>query len=159
MVTYSSYLGKNVSLPKSAATIAVMNIFVSVMAGLVIFPVVFVFGYEPAEGPGLLFIVLPQVFSHIAFGEFFLSLFLFLFLFATVTSSISLLEIVTAAFTEKRKYSRKPVAWTAGIAVFIAGIPAALSAGVLSDVTLFGKTVFELTDYFVSNILLRSGTF
>src|SRR5690606_2788972 len=137
MVTYSSYLKKNVSIPYSAGWVVIMNIIVSVMAGLVIFPVVFAFGYEPAAGPGLLFIVLPAVFDQIAFGEFFLSLFLVLFLIAALTSSFSLFEVIVAAFTADGKKERRKVTWMAGLVVFAAGIPAALSSGLLSDITLF----------------------
>nr|WP_307258805.1 sodium-dependent transporter [Oikeobacillus pervagus] len=157
MVTYSSYLDKNVSIPASASSVVFMNIFVSLLAGLAIFPVVFSFGFEPTEGPGLLFIVLPSVFSQIPFGELFLSLFLLLFLFATLTSSFSLLEIIVAAFTANEKRQRKKVSWLAGIIVFIAGIPAALSFSVLKDFHLFDKTVFDATDYLVSNIMLPLG--
>ncbi|OMP66507.1 sodium-dependent transporter [Domibacillus epiphyticus] len=157
MVTYSSYLNKNVSIPASAGSIALMNIFVSVLAGLAIFPVVFAFGFEPAEGPGLLFVVLPSVFSQLPFGELFLFMFLLLFLFATLTSSFSLLEIITAAFAKDENKSRKKISWISGIVVFFAGIPAALSFSTLSDVTLFGKTVFDVTDFLVSNILLPLG--
>lgn len=158
MVTYSSYLGKDISIVSSARSIVFMNIGVSILAGLAIFPVVFAFGFEPAEGPGLLFIVLPAVFSQLAFGEVFLALFLILFLFATLTSSFSLLEIMVAAFTSDEKRSRKKVSWISGIVVFLVGIPAALSFGVLSDVTLFGKNIFDLTDFLVSNIMLPSGS-
>lgn len=157
MVTYSSYLDKTVSIPSSAGSVVLMNIFVSLLAGLAIFPAVFALGLEPTEGPGLLFIVLPTVFSQIPFGEFFLSLFLLLFLFATLTSSFSLLEIIVSAFTEGGKRSRRNVSWVAGLAVFIAGIPAALSMGVLGDFHIFGKTVFDATDYLVSNIMLPLG--
>ncbi|MGG3889376.1 sodium-dependent transporter [Metabacillus fastidiosus] len=157
MVTYSSYLGKDVSIPYSASSVVIMNIFVSLLAGLAIFPAVFALGLEPMAGPGLLFIVLPTVFSHLPFGEFFLSLFLLLFLFATLTSSFSLLEIIVAAFTEGKKRSRKRISWVSGIIVFIAGIPAALSMGVLKDFTIFDKTVFDATDYLVSNIMLPLG--
>ncbi|MDQ0163619.1 sodium-dependent transporter [Aeribacillus alveayuensis] len=157
MVTYSSYLDQNVSLPSSASWVALMNIFVSMLAGLAIFPAVFSFGLEPAEGPGLLFIVLPTVFSQMPFGELFLSLFLLLFLFATLTSSFSLLEIIVSAFTAKGTRSRKAVSLTSGLIVFIAGIPAALSFSALADFQIFGKTVFDATDYLVSNILLPIG--
>ncbi|WP_026570634.1 MULTISPECIES: sodium-dependent transporter [Sediminibacillus] len=158
MVTYSSYLDKQVSIPSSAGSVAGMNIFVSLLAGLAIFPVVFSFGLEPTEGPGLLFIVLPSVFSQIPFGELFLCLFLLLFLFATLTSSFSLLEIIVSAFTENGKRRRKPVTLTAGIVVFFAGIPAALSSSTISGFHLFGLTVFDATDYLVSNILLPVGS-
>lgn len=158
MVTYSSYLGKDVSLPKSAAWIVAMNIAVSILAGLAIFPVVFAFGFEPAEGPGLLFIVLPAVFSQMAFGEVFLAIFLLLFLFATLTSSFSLVEIMVAPFTASGKHSRRKVAVLAGLTVFLAGIPAGLSSGLLSNITLFDKNIFDLTDYLVSNIMLPLGS-
>ncbi|MFD1706275.1 sodium-dependent transporter [Siminovitchia sediminis] len=158
MVTYSSYLKKDVSLTSSAGSVVGMNIFVSLLAGLAIFPVVFAFGYEPAEGPGLLFIVLPSVFAEMPFGELFLSLFLILFLFATLTSSFSLYEIIVAAFTSNGKRTRKSVTWMAGLIITIAGIPAALSSSSLADFTIFGKSVFDATDYLVSNIMLPFGS-
>ncbi|BAC12816.1 sodium-dependent transporter [Oceanobacillus iheyensis HTE831] len=157
MVTYSSYLDKDVSLGSSAASVSIMNIFVSLLAGLAIFPIVFSFGLEPAEGPGLLFIVLPEAFAQMPFGEVFLSLFLLLFLFAILTSSFSMLEIITAAVTEKKNVSRKSVAWIAGILVFVAGIPAALSSNLLADFHIFGKTVFDASDFLVSNVMLPAG--
>lgn len=157
MVTYSSYSESNVSIPASASSVVIMNILVSLLAGLAIFPVVFAFGMEPTEGPGLLFIVLPTVFAQLPFGELFLCLFLILFLFATLTSSFSLLEIIVAAFTAKGKHSRAKVSWMAGIVVFIAGIPAALSSSLLANMTWFDRTIFDLTDYLVSNIMLPLG--
>ncbi|KKB36451.1 sodium-dependent transporter [Bacillus thermotolerans] len=156
MVTYSSYLNKDVSIPSSAGTVALMNVFVSILAGLAIFPAVFAFGVEPAEGPGLLFVVLPSVFGQMPFGELFLFMFLALFLFATLTSSISLVEVIVAAFL-KNHSSRRKLAIITGVVVFFAGIPAALSSSLLADVQLFGKTVFDATDFLVSNILLPAG--
>lgn len=158
MVTYSSYLKKDVSLTSSAGAVVGMNIFVSLLAGLAIFPVVFAFGYEPAEGPGLLFMVLPTVFSQLPFGELFLSLFLLLFLFATLTSSFSLYEIIVAAFTANGKKSRKAATWISGLIIFLAAIPAALSSSSLDSFTVFGKNIFDATDYLVSNILLPFGS-
>jgi NSS family neurotransmitter:Na+ symporter len=158
MVTYSSYLDKKVSIPASAGSVVVMNIFISILAGLAIFPVVFAFGFEPAQGPGLLFMVLPAVFSQIPMGEFFLAIFLLLFLFATLTSSFSMLEIIVSAFIENGKHSRKKISWISGIVVFAAGIPAALSYSLLGDFQIFGKNVFDATDFLVSNILLPLGS-
>ena len=159
MVTYSSYLKKDVSLTSAAGSVVSLNIFVSLLAGLAIFPVVFAFGYAPDEGPGLLFMVLPAVFSQLPFGELFLSLFLLLFLFATLTSSFSLYEIIVAAFTANGKRSRKLVAWLTGLVIFIAAIPAALSSSSLRSFTIFDKSIFDGTDYLVSNLLLPFGNF
>jgi NSS family neurotransmitter:Na+ symporter len=157
LVTYSSYLKKDVSLPQSAGWVVGLTIFVSLLAGLAIFPVVFTFGIEPAEGPGLLFMVLPAAFSQLAFGEVFLSMFLILFLFATLTSSFSMYEIIVAALIEKFQTTRAKLTIILGIIVFIVSIPSALTFSVLSDFTLFGKSIFDLTDFFVSNMLLPLG--
>lgn len=157
MVTYSSYLSKKEDLPRSALTIVLMNVFISLLAGLAIFPAVFSFGFEPAEGPGLLFVVLPAVFDQMMFGSFFLFIFLILFLFATLTSAFSMLEIIVASITKEDQRKRRKVSWLVGIGIFIFGIPAALSSGVLSEFTLFGLTMFDLSDYLVSNILMPLG--
>ncbi|WP_107840884.1 sodium-dependent transporter [Metasolibacillus meyeri] len=157
MVTYSSYLSKNEDLPKAALMIVMMNLFISLLAGLAIFPAVFSFGFEPTEGPGLLFVVLPAVFNQMPFGTFFLILFLILFLFATLTSAFSMLEIIVAAVTKQDRTKRKRTTWLTGIVIFIVGIPSALSYGVLSDFTIFDKTIFDAADYLVSNILMPLG--
>lgn len=157
MVTYSSYLSKKESLPTSAALVSGMNILVSILAGMAIFPVVFAFSLEPTEGPGLLFIVLPNVFGQMAFGTLFLTLFLLLFLFATLTSSFSQFEIIISAFEKDGKRSRKKIVWILGLLTFIACIPSTLSYSVLSDISIFGKSIFDATDYLVSNILLPIG--
>lgn len=157
MVTYSSYLSKQEDLPKSALTIVLMNIFISVLAGLAIFPAVFAFGFEPTEGPGLLFVVLPAVFDQMPFGAFFLLVFLLLFLFATLTSAFSMVEIIVAAVTKGKNHRRKQVTWITGMLIFIAGIPAALSAGLLGDFTFFNLTMFDFSDFLVSNILMPIG--
>ncbi len=156
MVTYSSYLSKQESLPKSATLIVLMNICISLLAGLAIFPAVFSFGLSPTAGPGLLFVVLPAVFDQMPFGMIFLFLFLILFLFATLTSAFSMLEIIVAVFTHKNG-KRKKAAWWSGLVIFLIGIPSALSYGVLSHFKIFGKTIFDLSDFLVSDILLPVG--
>ena len=98
MITYASYAPKNMTIKSSALSIVVMNILISVLAGLAIFPALKTFGYQPQEGPGLLFKVLPLVFSEMTFGTFFY--FIFLLLFAALTSSISLLELNVSNFTK-----------------------------------------------------------
>ncbi|MDD1504126.1 sodium-dependent transporter [Lysinibacillus sp. CNPSo 3705] len=157
MVTYSSYLPKEESLPRSAFSIVGLTLVITLLAGLAIFPVVFAFGMEPSQGPGLLFIVLPAIFSKMAFGKFFFIIFLLLFFFATITSAISMLEISVASLTTKGKGKREKMALMVGLLIFVVGIPSALSFGVLSDVQLFGKTVFDLADFAVSNVLMPLG--
>jgi neurotransmitter:Na+ symporter, NSS family len=156
MVTYSSYLSKKESLVQPAFSVVVMNLFISIFAGLAIFPAVFSLGYQPTEGPGLLFIVLPSVFEQMFLGNIFLILFLILFLFATLTSAFSLLEIVVAAVS-KGKGGRNRLSWMIGILIFLVGIPSSLSFSVLSEVSVFGKSIFDAADFLVSNILMPIG--
>ncbi|MBT2643294.1 sodium-dependent transporter [Bacillus sp. ISL-41] len=159
MVTYASYLPKGESLAKSAFSVVGLNILISLLAGLVIFPAVFAFGLEPEAGPGLVFVVLPAVFNELAFGGLFMTIFLILLLFATLTSAFSILEIIVAVLSKGDKDKRKKFSWIAGLLVFAAGIPNALSFGVLSEVKFFGKTFFDLADFLTSNIALPLGAF
>lgn len=157
MITYASYLSKETNLAQSATSVAGMNIFISLLAGLVIFPAVFALGYSPDEGPGLVFIILPAVFEQVAFGSFFMLLFFILMLFATLTSSISMLEI-TVSIVIKSKYDRRRrAAFVMGLAIFLFGIPSALSFGVLSDWTVGGRTFFDNADFLVNNFGLPLG--
>lgn len=159
MVTYASYLSKGESLTKSAFSVVGLNIVISLLAGLVIFPAVFSLGFEPEAGPGLVFVVLPAVFDQLAFGGVFLTIFLILLLFATLTSAFSILEIIVAVLAKGNPVKRKKFSWYAGLLIFAAGIPSALSFGVLADVKFFGRTFFDLADFLTSNIGLPLGAF
>lgn len=157
MVTYAAYLSKQENITKSALSVVSLNILICLLAGLVIFPAVFAFGFEPGAGPGLVFVVLPAVFQEIVFGNIILVIFLILLLFATLTSAFSILEIVVAVLVKNNQEKRKKAAWIAGLFIFIVGIPSALSFGVLSEIQLFGKNIFDLADFFVSNLSLPIG--
>jgi neurotransmitter:Na+ symporter, NSS family len=157
MVTYSSYLSKQQNLPKSAISISALNILISLLAGLAIFPAVFSMGVKPTEGPGLLFIVLPSIFEQLPFGVVFQTFFLALFLFATLTSAFSMLEIIVASLAKGEQHKRIKLSWISGLLIFVVGIPSALSYGLLSDVLIFGKSIFDAFDFLVSNILMPLG--
>ncbi|MGJ8731281.1 sodium-dependent transporter [Listeria aquatica] len=156
MVTYSSYLNRSVSLPQSAASVALLNLFVSLLAGLAIFPASFALDIKPDAGPGLLFVILPSIFSHLPFGTFFFIVFLFLFLFAALTSSFSLLEVTVAPLMAQGT-SRKKASTLTGLVIMLLAIPSALSFGVFANIHIFGLTFFDLADYLVSNLLLPIG--
>ncbi|WP_391209990.1 sodium-dependent transporter [Psychrobacillus sp. L4] len=159
MVTYSSYLSKKESLIQPAISIVSMNLFIALLAGLAIFPAVFSLGLEPAEGPGLLFVVLPAVFDQIIFGEAFLLGFLALFLFATLTSAFSMLEIIVASLVKGKEEQRTKYAYFIGVLIFAVGVPSALSYSVFADILIFSKNIFNSADYLVSNILMPLGVF
>lgn len=157
MITYASYASKEMTIKTSAVSIVGMNILVSILAGLAIFPAIAAFGYSPTEGPGLLFKVLPQVFDQMAYGQGFYFIFLILFLFAALTSSISLLELNVSNFTKNDNSKRKSIAMYASILVFLISIPATLSFSSLSGIQFGAGTIFDNMDFLVSNILMPLG--
>ena len=157
MLTYASYLNKQVNMVQSGVSVVIMNIAVSIMAGLAIFPAMSSFGMESEGGPSLLFIVLPQLFNNMAFGKIFYILFLILFLFATITSSVVMLEINVGNLTDQKNTNRTRWSVIVGILTFVFGIPSALSYGTLANTLFFGKTFFDSMDFLVSNILMPLG--
>lgn len=152
MVTYASYLSKKESIPYSSTVIAIADTSVGLLAGLAILPAVFAFGLSPTEGPGLTFVTLPNVFAQMPFGAFFSSIFFLLFFFAAITSSISMLEVSVSYITEKTSMSRKKAVVIMSILVIALGIPPLMSFGGWSGIQMFGKNLFDIYDYFVSNI-------
>ena len=123
MITYGSYLGAKEHIPYSSFMITIFNTSVSLLAGLVIFPAVFVFGFDPAEGPSLVFQVLPAVFSQLPAGQIFAVLFFVLLVIAALTSGISLLEVVVSALMDQLKWSRGLAVTLAALGSFVLGIP------------------------------------
>lgn len=146
MATYGSYIKKGESLGQTAISVSLADTFIAVLAGVAIFPAVFAFGIQPNAGPGLVFVTLPGIFNQMPGGYFFAILFFILLIIAALTSSISLLEVVVAYFTEELKMKRAFATWLA------AGIMSAL--GVLCAIYDRLFTFFEKTS---SNVLLPLG--
>ncbi|TYS70916.1 sodium-dependent transporter [Sutcliffiella horikoshii] len=159
MVTYSSYLEKGENLVRSAGSVVGLNVIISLLSGLVIFPAVFALGLQPDEGPGLVFVVLPAVFDQLPLGGLFLTMFLILLLFATLTSAFSILEIIVAVIVKDNQEKRRRIAVITGLVIFVIGIPSALSFGVLADINILGLLFFDAADFLVSNIGLPLGAF
>lgn len=157
IITYGSYVNKDENIASLSLQVVAADTLIAIMAGVVIFPAVFAYGLEPQVGPTLIFVTLPAVFQEMPLGALFESLFFILVAIAAITSTISLLEVSTAFVTEEFKISRKKAVFILTIALFILSIPSALSFGVLSDVTLFEKTVFDIFDFTTSNIFLPVG--
>jgi NSS family neurotransmitter:Na+ symporter len=157
MLTYGSYLNRRENIPGSAVYIALADVAIAVLAGLIIIPAVFAFGLDPEIGPPLIFVTLPAVFQSMPLGNFFGALFFILLSIAALTSAISLLEVVVAYFIDELKWSRRLAAPMTGLAIFLIGIPSSLSNGILSDFTVFGMPLLDLKDAFTANILLPLG--
>lgn len=158
LLTYGSYIKEDKSLVKSAYIIIIASTTFSLMAGIMIFPAVFSFGLEPASGAGLVFITLPKVFAQMPFGDFVAAAFFILLFCAAITSGIGMLEVACAALIERLKISRKKASILLFFIIAAIAVPSTLSFGILSDLKLFGKTIFEFLDYFASNIMLPLNT-
>jgi len=157
IITYGSYVKKNENLFKVSLMTVAADTGFAILAGLAVMPAVFAFGISPGQGPSLVFITLPQIFGQLPFGNIISTAFFIILLIAAITSSISLLEVIVAYFTEELKLTRKAGVLIAFAIIGVFGTLSSLSNGVLSDVTIFGKTFFDLFDYTSSNILLPVG--
>jgi NSS family neurotransmitter:Na+ symporter len=164
MLTYGAYMQPTTNVLKSAAIIAFSDGFVSLLAGLAIFPLVFQYNLSPTEGPGLIFITLPVTFSELPGGRWIGSFLFMLLFFAALTSSISLLESIISHLEETMKRTRKQITIMAGIILWLVGLATVFSFNVLKDFTpldfiivLKGKTLFGIIDYFGSNLLMPIG--
>lgn len=127
MITYGSYLKRDDNIFASAVWITALDTLVSVLSCLMIFPAVFAMGFSPAEGPGLVFQVVPAVFHRLPAGPLWATLFFILLTVAALASGISLLEVVTACLVDERKWSRKRAAVATGIVIFVLGCLTAIS--------------------------------
>lgn len=122
MITYGSYLPRNVSIPKSAVTISLVDTCVAIIAGLAIFPVVFANDLNFEAGAGIFFTTLPTALSNAPGGMIIGAAFFFLAFFAAITSSVSLLEPSVAYLAEKTGWTKKKAAWVAGAAMLTLGL-------------------------------------
>jgi NSS family neurotransmitter:Na+ symporter len=129
MITYGSYLKKDENMPLAAVSVAFFDTLIAILAGLIIFPALFSVGLEPAAGPGLVFVVMPQVLAAMPGGMFFAVLFYLLLAIAALTSTISLLEVIVSYFVDERGWSRPAAVWTISFICFVLGVPSALSFG------------------------------
>ncbi len=157
LVTYGSYMQKSEDIPKTAFTVAGMDILVSLLASLMIFPIIFTFDFVPEQGPGLLFKTMPVLFDKLPGTLILSTTFFLLVVFAALTSTISVLEVLVATVTESFGWSRPKGTLIISGLVFIISIPSALSgsSGIFKAwPEMYGKTFFDTIDYFSTTWLL-----
>lgn len=161
LLTYGSYLSGNISVPKAAWTIGLVDTSTALLAGLAIFPIVFASGLAPTEGPGLMFVTLPIALGNMAGGPLLSVLFFALVFFAAFTSSLAMLEPFVAWLTEHKGYNRFKVACGTGLGVWLVGLCSLFSFNLLQDfkplsmIPLFQeRTIFSIIDFMVSNLML-----
>ncbi|MEO9599884.1 sodium-dependent transporter [Parasphingorhabdus sp.] len=161
LITYGGYVSRETKLAPTAGMIAFADTGVALIAGLMIFPIVFAVGLNAAAGPTLVFQSLPIAFHTMPAGSLVGLLFFILVFFAALTSSISLLEAVVAWAMRRFNWTRGLATWLIGGIIFLIGVACALSLNIWSDVrplgffTLFeDKNIFDTIDDLVSKILL-----
>jgi NSS family neurotransmitter:Na+ symporter len=127
LLTYGSYFRSGEEIPRSAAIVTAADLAVALLAGLVIFPIVFSYGLEPAAGPELAFTTLPLAFALMPWGSGIALLFFTLLFFAAISSAISFLEVPTVTLASMARITRRRAATLMTVVVSLVGLPAALS--------------------------------
>lgn len=157
LITYASYFSSKTSLVKTATITAALDTLVAVMAGIVIFPACFSFGQEPAAGPKLVFEVLPSIFMALPAGQIWGAFFFILLFVASLTSTISLSEVVIAYLEGEWNMTRGKATVSVASVVTVMAVLASLSFSALSGCTIADMNIFDLFDYLSSNLLLPIG--
>ncbi|MDR2863306.1 MAG: sodium-dependent transporter [Puniceicoccales bacterium] len=154
MLTYGSYVERGINLLHSSLWVISLTLGTSFLAGLMVLPAVFAFGFNLQEGPGLTFVTMPAVFAQMPGGSVWAVAFFVLLLVAALTSSVSLLEVIASFLIDEFKWSRRRAAVTATLGFAALGVFVSWSLGPLSHWTLFGKNLFTLLDFITSNLLM-----
>ena len=158
MITYGSYMKKDVDLEQSVRQIEIFDTGIAFLAGLMIIPSVFVFsgGDEAAlsTGPSLMFITLPKVFDSMTGGSVIGAVFFLLVLFAALTSSISLMETIVSIFQDKLHWNRKVTCLVVVLYCILMGIPSSLGQGVWADIRILGFKFLDFFDFTANSVIM-----
>jgi NSS family neurotransmitter:Na+ symporter len=158
LMVYGSYLPDDTSIFQVSSAVAFADTLVAILAGIIIFPIVFTYNLDPnSAGPGLIFQTLPIAFGAMDYGIFISTAFFILLFFAAITSSISLIEPAITFVVEKFSISRLYATNLLGFLTWVLGILTVLSFNNLSTFTVFGMTIFDNLDYLTSKIMLPLG--
>ena len=159
MEIFGSYMGKEHTLAGEGAKICILDTFVAVMSGLIIFPACFSYDVEVTAGPKLIFVTLPNVFVNMAGGRIWGSLFFLFMTFASFSTVIAVFENIMSFCMDTFGWSRKKASIINCIAVLIASMPCVLGYNVWSNLHLIGgRDVLDSEDFIVSNLLLPLGS-
>lgn len=159
MEIFGSYMGREHTLAGEGARICILDTFVAIMAGLIIFPACFSYGVEVGSGPKLIFITLPNVFVNMEGGRIWGTLFFLFMTFASFTTIIAVFENIMSFAMDMFGWSRKKAAVINCIIILIASMPCILGYNVWSDLHLIGgRDVLDSEDFIVSNLLLPLGS-
>ena len=158
LAIFGSYIGKERSLTGEALSIAVLDTFVALMAGLIIFPACFAYDIQPDSGPNLIFITLPNVFNAMKGGRLWGTLFFLFMSFAAFSTIIAVFENILSFAMDLTGCSCKKAVVINLIAIIVLSLPCVLGFNVLSGLKLPGGSVLDFEDFLVSNNLLPLGS-
>ena len=160
MAIFGSYIGKEHSLLGESINVALLDTFVAIVSGLIIFPACFAYGVEPGAGPGLIFVTLPNIFNHMPLGRLWGSLFFVFMTFAAFSTVIAVFENIMACIMDLTGWNRGKTGLFCTIGMLILSLPCLLGFNVLSGITPMGEGtgIMDLEDFIVSNILLPGGS-
>lgn len=158
MAIFGSYIGKERALMGEAVNVAILDTFVALCAGMIIFPACFAYGVQPNSGPNLIFVTLPNIFNNIPMGRLWGSLFFVFMTFAAFSTIIAVFENIIACCIDLFGWARKKACMINAVIFFVCSIPCALGFNVWSSFTIGGKGIMDLEDFAVSNILLPVGS-
>ncbi len=158
LMVYGSYLSDDASIFQVGSAVAFADTLVAILAGMIIFPIVFTYNLDPSSaGPGLIFQTLPIAFGAMDFGVYISTAFFILLFFAAITSSISLIEPAVTFVVEKFSISRVQATNILGFITWLFGIATVLSFNFWSEFKFFGMTIFDNIDFLTSKIMLPLG--
>ncbi len=158
MMVYGSYMPKDYSIVRASLWIVAADTIIALIAGLVIFSIVFGNGLEAGSGPGLLFQTLPIAFGQMTGGWFFGTLFFGMVVFAALSSAISMIEPAISWLEQNWGFTRRKAAWTLGLFSWMLGLGSVLSFNLWKNVHfLQDKTFFGTMDFLTSNVMLPLG--
>lgn len=158
MAIFGSYIGKERALMGEAVNVAILDTFVALCAGMIIFPACFAYGVQPDSGPNLIFVTLPNIFNNIPLGRLWGSLFFVFMTFAAFSTIIAVFENIIACCIDLFGWTRKKACAINAVIFFVCSIPCALGFNVWSGFSIGGKGIMDLEDFAVSNLLLPIGS-
>lgn len=159
MEIFGSYMSKDHTLPGEAVNICILDTFVAIMSGLIIFPACFSYGVQPDAGPSLIFVTLPNVFVNMSGGRIWGTLFFLFMQFASFTTVMAVFENIISFSVEMFGMDRRKAVWINGVAVLIASLPCVFGYNIWSELHLIGgRDVLDSEDFIVSNLLLPIGS-
>ncbi|MDY4921931.1 sodium-dependent transporter [Frisingicoccus sp.] len=160
MAIFGSYISKERRLLGESLNICLLDTGIALMAGLVIFPACFAFGVDPGEGPGLVFVTLPNIFNQMSGGRIFGTLFFIFMTFAAMSTVIAVFENILSFSIDLWGWDRKKAVLVNGLLIIVLSLPCVLGFNVLGNIQPLGagSTIQDLEDFIISNNLLPIGS-